>query len=238
MLQKLLRNNRQRINQDLPDIDQRKYFSPALYALTKKILQALEEHAHGQLIDIGCGDMPFKYHLPKAVTQYDTLDIEARTEGVTYIGSVLDMYMIKDESYDSAMCFDVLEHVPNPFEAVQEICRVLKKGGILMLSVPHLSRLHEIPHDYYRYTEFGIRSMLESNGFEIIEIDSTGSLCCFLGHQVSSILNCLFWRIPIFKWIIFYLNKCICVLPCFFIDRYFLKARLFPLGYICIAQKR
>ncbi len=143
--------------------------------------------------------MPFKVQISESGSVYDTLDVEARTDGVKYIGSVLDMHMISDDTYDTAICLEVLEHVPQPFKATKEINRILKTNGIFIMSVPHLSRLHEQPHDYYRYTKYGIRAMLEDSGFEIQEMQVCGGIFCFLGHQFSTILLCCFFHIPILK---------------------------------------
>jgi len=237
-MKEFLKRNRQRINQDLPDIDQRKFFSPALYILTKKILIVLRKYAKGRLIDIGCGDMPFKRHLTDSVTRYESLDRESRTEGVTYIGDAMDMHMVSDESYDTAICFEVLEHVPNPFKAVSEIKRILKIEGILLLSVPHMWIIHEAPHDYLRFTNFGLKYILEENQFEVISIEAVGGLFSFLGHFVSSGILCLFWRVPLLKQLMFFLMKWLVVLPCAMIDDKVVRSQIAPLEYLCVAKKR
>jgi SAM-dependent methyltransferase len=63
----------------------------------------------------------------------------------------------------------VLEHVFNPNEHLSEIYRVLKPHGMLLMTVPFLWNEHEQPFDYARYSSFGIRHLIECNGFEIIE---------------------------------------------------------------------
>ena len=151
-MKNLIKNNRTRINADLKTAKARSCFSPVLLGLYQSIKPAIERYAGGKLLDIGCGDMPYHDLIVKKTAQYDTLDVKARIEGVKYIGSVDKMDMIAAKSYDTVVCFEVLEHVPNPFQALEEIRRILKIGGILILTVPHLSRLHEIPNDYYRYT--------------------------------------------------------------------------------------
>lgn len=238
MIKSLIKKNRQRLNQELPDIEQRKYFSPALYILTGKILRALNTHARGRLLDIGCGDMPFKGRLPEAVTQYDTLDVESRTEGVTYITSAMDMSMIPDNSYDSAMCFEVLEHVPNPFTAAAEMHRVLKQDGTLVISVPHMWPIHEAPHDYLRFTYYGIKNVLEASGFEIVSIEISGGLLTYFGHNLASVLLGLTYHIPVIKHIMFFLVKWLIVLPWAWIDDKVVRSEITPLEYLCVARKQ
>lgn len=198
---------------------------------------AIENHARGRFLDIGCGVMPFKDIILKVVERYDTLDFEERTGGVKFVGDVQNMEMIEDQTYDSAVCLEVLEHVPDPFRAVSEIARVLRKGGTLICSVPHLSRLHEEPHDYYRYTKYGLETLLTRAGFRVLDMKPRGGLFTFLGHQFSSGFVCLFWHIPVVKRIVFFLNKWLCTIPCQFLDRSVLKTELFAEGYTAVAEK-
>jgi SAM-dependent methyltransferase len=236
-MKNILKKNRMRLNQEL-GIQQRQYFSPALYGLNRAITPAINQYAKGKLLDIGCGDMPYKDLISQRVDQYEALDFKERAAGVNYIGSVEKMDMIQDGTYDSAVCFEVLEHVPNPFEGVKEINRILKKDGILILSVPHLSRLHEQPHDYFRYTSYGITSLMNSGNFNILELKTTGGFFSFLGHQTSTAVVGLFWGVPVLKWVLFFLNKWLCVFPCYFLDRLFFKNSLLPLGHVCVVRKK
>ncbi len=236
-MKQLLIKNRQRIDDELRTADARKYFSPSTYGDYLVTRPALEAFAKGQLLDIGCGVMPFKDIILTSVEQYDTLDFEERTSGVKYIGDVQDMRMFENETYDSVVCLEVLEHVPDPFKAVSEISRVLKKGGVLILSVPHLSRLHEEPHDYFRYTRYGLESILTRAAFTVHDIKVRGRLFSFLGHQFSSGFVCLFWHIPVVKSIAFFLNKWLCTIPCYLLDRFVLKSDRFAEGYTIVAEK-
>jgi SAM-dependent methyltransferase len=72
---------------------------------------------------------------------------------------------VADATYDAVICLAVLEHVGKPWVAVSEMRRVLKPGGMLLAYVPFLSPYHAMPGyygDYFRYTEDGIRSLLEN----------------------------------------------------------------------------
>lgn len=222
---------------ECPDIEIMKFLSPAMYIIVRQIKPAIDQYVKGKLIDIGAGHMPLKKLLEKKAELYDTLDIEARAGGVTFIGSVLDMHMIAAETYDAAVSFAVLEHVPDPFKAASEINRVLKKGGYFLLSLPHISRLHEIPHDYFRFTEFGIRVLLEKNGFEIIELQRSGTLLSYLTHQLSTVLLGLSWHMPGIKQLMFFLNKILVVYPFAWIDSGLMKNSLMPMNYFCVARK-
>ena len=108
----------------------------------------------------------------------------------------------------------------------------------MILTVPHLSRLHEEPNDFYRFTKYGIRHLFEESGLELVDTRTRGGIFSFLGHQFSTIFVCLFWHIPIIKYIIFYINKIFCVLPCILLDKTFDKNKKFALGYISIGKKK
>lgn len=233
----LLRKNRKRINEELNTCHKRRFFTPLTYGTYGVAIPAITNYARGKLIDIGCGDMPYKDFIMSKVSNYDTFDIEERTEGVTFIGDIHNMDMIDDDSYDSAVCFEVLEHVQHPAKALSEIFRILKSKAHLILSVPHLSRLHEEPHDYFRYTKYGIRLLLEDAGFKVIEINARGGIFSFLGHQFSTFFVCLFWHIPVIKHVAFFINKWLCVRLCHFLDKAFDKNHIFACGYTCVAQK-
>jgi SAM-dependent methyltransferase len=233
----LLRKNRKRINEELNTCHKRKFFTPLTYGAHSVTAPAIRNYTGGKLIDIGCGDMPYKELIMNKVSHYDTFDVEERTEGVTFIGDVQNMDIIDDNSYDSAVCFEVLEHVPEPAKALSEIFRILKPKAHLILTVPHLSRLHEEPHDYFRFTKYGIQQLIEVAGFKVIEINAHGSILSFLGHQSSTFFVCLFWHIPVIKHIVFFINKWLCVRLCHFIDETLDKNHIFACGYSCVAQK-
>ncbi len=115
---------------------------------------------------------------------------------------------------------------------------MLKPGGKLILTVPFLGRLHEEPFDYYRYTRYGLRHLLEKGGFEVVEIVPTGSIFSFLGHQAATLIVCGTYRIPILGHLVFWANAVICVLPCHWLDRLPGLAAKAPLGYVAVAVVR
>lgn len=232
-----LRSKRLQIDQDVRAAHQRRYLSPAFYGQYKAVAAAFR-HLRGRVIDLGCGIMPYAELLPPAVTSYHGLDITVRDSRPTLIGDIQSLGMLADSSFDAVVCLEVLEHVPDPAHAVAEIARVLQDGGVLVLSAPHLSRLHEIPHDYYRYTEYGLRYLLEEHELTVLSIEVRGGLFSFLGHQAATVLLGLAWgqgavsagaRL-LARWLITY--------PCYWLDRLGAQARLFALGYVVVAQRR
>ncbi len=82
---------------------------------------------------------------------------------------------IRNDVFDSVICSEMLEHVPEPFLVLQEICRVLKPGGCLLATVPFLFRVHGDPYDYNRFTDYYWQSLLQKIGFSEISIEKQGS---------------------------------------------------------------
>jgi SAM-dependent methyltransferase len=98
----------------------------------------------------------------------DTMDIDP-TSGSTYIGDIC-VYneCIKDNSYDYIVCTEVLEHTLQPFDAIEEIYRVARPGGLLLLTVPFNFRIHGPLPDCWRFTEHGLRAILRR--WDILEL--------------------------------------------------------------------
>jgi len=117
------------------------------------------------VLDVGAGEAPYRELF--AEQRYTTLD----REGTPHSGDV-DMYgsadsiPAEDGSFDALVCTQVLEHVPQPLEAVLEFRRVLVGGGRLLATVPFAWEEHEVPYDFYRYTRYGIKDLLERAGFD------------------------------------------------------------------------
>jgi SAM-dependent methyltransferase len=129
----------------------------------------LGAHARGRLLDVGCGTQPYRVLFD--VPEYIGLEIdspEARERGVADAFYDGDQFPFNDEHFDTVVCNQVLEHVFNPDRFIAETCRVLKPGGRLLLTVPFVWDEHEQPYDFARYSSFGLRSLLERNGFSVI----------------------------------------------------------------------
>jgi len=215
----------------------RRLASPAIGSLDRALVAAIRATARGDLLDAGCGSMPYRGVIERYAASYDGLDIEARSDRVRYLCSVTEMSPVQSASYDTVLCSEVLEHVSDPQAAVAEIARVLRPGGTLILSVPFLSRLHEEPHDYFRYTRNGLRSLLLSADLRIDSVEPIGSVGGFIGHQIASALVGTTWHIPLLKWVVLGFTAAAVTLPCIMIDRLLSPIHhKLPLGYVVVAH--
>jgi SAM-dependent methyltransferase len=232
-----IRENRFKLDLDLRDSWMRKYFSPALFCLYQRLGPILKIHASGKLLDAGCGTMPFRTLTQPFIKEYHSLDIQKRIPEVEFVCDLESMKSVGSEDYDVVLCTEVLEHTQHPHIVLTEIWRILRPHGKLILSVPYLSRLHEEPFDYYRFTEHGLRLLLNESGFSVLKLKTTGSLFSFLGHQVSTITVGSFWPVPVLKYLALFLNAFLCTLPCYALDRLPFLSDKFPLGYIVVGKK-
>ena len=124
----------------------------------------------GKLLDVGCGDKPYKSIC--TVDEYIGLEIDDignrnhSHADVFYDGKTIPF---DNEFFDSILSNQVFEHVFNPAIYLKEINRVTKNGGFLLITVPFVWDEHEQPFDFARYSSFGLKYLLSENGFEIIE---------------------------------------------------------------------
>jgi SAM-dependent methyltransferase len=122
----------------------------------------------GRLLDVGCGRKPYERYFH--VDEYVGLDIESersRSAGVADYYYDGHRFPFDDSSFDAILCNQVLEHVFNPDEFLEEMRRVLRPGGAVALTIPFVWDEHEQPFDYARYSSFGLRALFERHGFRI-----------------------------------------------------------------------
>jgi SAM-dependent methyltransferase len=166
------------------------------WSLVIELLTKVAPQARGRLLDVGCGDKPYEPLFAPYVTEYVGIEREdtfAATSGsrserkpdLVYDGGRLPF---EDRTFDTVLNVQVLEHTPDPGALVAEMARVMKDDGRLILSAPFQFRLHEQPHDYFRYSPHGLRVLCAAAGLEIIEVLAQGSLWSVLGHKLNSFL--------------------------------------------------
>ena len=149
------------------------YFARSgLYRAIKNLAFNLE----GNLLDIGCGSKP--YIKLFTVDSYIGLELENKASRENKAADYYydgNQFPFDDSTFRSVLSNQVLEHVFNPNDFIQEANRVLEKDGLLLITVPFLCIEHEQPFDYARYSSFGLCALLEDNGFKVIEQHKIGA---------------------------------------------------------------
>ncbi|MCI0553870.1 MAG: methyltransferase domain-containing protein [Anaerolineae bacterium] len=138
----------------------------------KALGHAIEMYVSGRIVDIGCGTKPYKKLLSPYVSDHIGIDHRATEHDISNVDIFCTAYRIPvtAESFDSAICTAVLEHLEEPENALRECLRVLKPGGHAVYSIPFIWHLHEEPRDFYRYSKYGIQYLFEKAGFQIVEL--------------------------------------------------------------------
>ncbi len=171
-------------------------FVNPFYIARAGLVSSIRKHAPelgGRLVDIGCGQKPYR-ELFKHVDSYTGLDIDspqARMSGVAddfYDGRT---FPYVDGRFDSALCSEVLEHIFTPDEFLAEIRRVMKPDGLLLLTVPFVWDEHMQPHDFRRYTSFGLAALLLKNGFEPVRLEKV----CANAGMLFQLANAYLYKI-------------------------------------------
>lgn len=139
----------------------------ALYNALLELAPSLK----GKILDFGAGTQPYRHMLINA-TEYLSLEYDApenRTRKVADIFYDGQTIPLEDGCLDGLLSTQTLEHVPNPQLIVREWARVLKPGGMALVTIPFMWPEHEMPYDFQRYTTGGIRRLAEDAGFEIVD---------------------------------------------------------------------
>ena len=146
------------------------------------------KYMNGKLLDFGCGSKPYE-NLFKC-KEYIGLDIKnkhhkkhSKKVDVFYDGKILPF---DNESFDSVFSTQSFQYISNPGDILNELNRVLKNGGSLLITVPMLSNITERPFDKYRYTGDALNELLENSGFQVLK---NSPLESNLGHIFFHLIN-------------------------------------------------
>jgi SAM-dependent methyltransferase len=154
--------------------------------------EVIPKFASGNLLDLGCGKAPLFEFYKNKVNSVTTADWENCEHGINYIDHFCDINLalpFQDNSFETVVLSDVLEHLSNPEFTITEINRILKPNGFLLMNYPFHYGLHEIPFDYCRYTKFRIKSWINHNEMEIVYQTELGGLNDILEHAILRILK-------------------------------------------------
>jgi SAM-dependent methyltransferase len=162
----------------------------------------------GKLLDVGCGEMPFRALLEPGAS-YTGIDVPgAQAFGM---GSSSDIIAFdgrsipfSDASFDHVLCTEVLEHVEEPSALISEMLRVLRPGGTILVTVPFSARVHHAPYDFQRFTRFRLATMFQN--FKDVEVEERGDDLAVIANKLIAVaarlarprpVVALLWRLPI-----------------------------------------
>lgn len=132
---------------------------------THEVMRVVVDAVHGDCLDLGAGMSKYKARILERAKSYKTMDMQA-LPGIDVVGDVLRP-PFADASFDTVVSTQVLEHVKEPWTMVEQMARVLRPGGTAIVTTPFMYPFHADPHDYFRYTEEGMRHLFERVGMQV-----------------------------------------------------------------------
>jgi SAM-dependent methyltransferase len=145
----------------------RVYMEPAL--------QEASVFAGGVLLDVGCGRRPYEALFAGRVSRYVGVDWPRRADpSAPHVVADATRLPFRAVCADTVLATELMEHLASPDRFLEEVARVLRPSGTLILSVPFLEPLHEEPRDFYRFTPHGLRAVLARHGFALERLWAKG----------------------------------------------------------------
>jgi SAM-dependent methyltransferase len=192
-----------------------------------------------RVLDAGAGELRFS----SCFMQHRYVALDLAVGDVAWDYSHLDLLGDLEKlplaagSFDAALNIVTLEHVRRPHVVVEELARVLRPGGRLLIVVPHEWEVHQAPHDFFRFTRYGLEHLLTAAGLAVRHLEPVGGFYWLMARRS---INFLTFFQGGFKWLLFVFLAPFfgLLLPVVFylidgLDR----ERNFTLGYICEAIK-
>lgn len=165
--------------------------------LTSKITRErmgafMERHASTERgVEVGAKERPYGDLFPNLYTGdlmfYASLDAQFDAHAVPFA----------DNSLGLIVCNEVLEHCTAPQQAIDEFFRVLKPGGKLILTTRFIFPLHDAPHDYFRFTRYGLKHLCR--GFASVEVESETATVETMGVLMQRLARQVDWKLPLVK---------------------------------------
>ncbi|HKW14415.1 MAG TPA: class I SAM-dependent methyltransferase [Candidatus Krumholzibacteria bacterium] len=190
--------------------------------------QALGTYARGHLLDLGCGEAPLYGVYRALVTNITCVDWAGSLHATRHADVLADLNEtcpLPDETFDTILCTDVIEHLKHPERLFMDAARMLRSGGHLILGTPYLYPLHELPHDYFRSSASALEMMARDARLTVVELRPYGSYRHVLGMMLAKKLQ----HIPLVRSLVPRLAL--------MRRRHVRVTTAFPLGYLVVASK-
>ena len=195
---------------------------------------AIGAYARGDMLDLGCGHVPLYGIYGAQVDSATCVDWPSTTHPSVHTDLQVDLgteLPLPSAAFDTVLLTDVLEHLPHPDRLWAELRRVLRPGGHVIVGVPFMYWLHEMPHDYHRYTETRLRLFCDDHGFQVVKCNPYGGAMDVLADVIAKILyisRILRWVVPMTVYALGPLGS---------VTRRLSRTKM-PLGYVLIAQRQ
>jgi SAM-dependent methyltransferase len=164
-------------------------------AIAKHYDEYTKHHVRGSLLDLGCGKVPLYECYKQYISDNTCADWGNTLHKNAYLDCEHDLNTklpFADEQFDTIILSDVLEHIYQPRLLWHEMHRVLKPNGKILMNVPFFYWLHEVPFDYYRYTEHTLRRFAEETHSKIHVLKPLGGVIEIWGDLMGKVFSRIF----------------------------------------------
>ena len=144
----------------------------------------VRENPRAAVLDLGCGEGPYGALLQNLGARVVGCDRRPHPPYPAVCADVVKL-PFRDASFDMVFSTQVLEHVSDPQGMLESAWRVLKPGGVLLMTAPQMVALHEAPYDYFRYTYFGVEHLLNKARFRNVEVTGMGGFSSMIAQQLE-----------------------------------------------------
>jgi SAM-dependent methyltransferase len=190
--------------------------------------------SHAKVLDAGAGECQYAEFFRQFRYTAVDLGIGDSEWSYTRLDAIADLLHLPfaNDTFDAALNVVTLEHVTDPARVVAELFRCLRPGGRLLLITPLEWEEHQQPHDYFRYTRYGLEHLTARAGFIGISVQPVGGFFRLLSRRLLNSFQ--------------FFPGILVLVPAFFFGPLALalpildtldKKRNFTLGHICIARK-
>ena len=205
----------------------------------EKYLREIFTSSYNKILDIGSGDNP-RYH---KFMKGRIISFDIKNADKTHVIGDADFLPFKKNSFDKVIAVNSLYYFKNPFKVIENVAKILKKNGKLVIITPFFYPIHDTPIDRYRFTEFGLKELL-GNNFKVESIDTIGgffNIPAIILHSMLKGLPLIFPKsirkiTKLMSYVIFYIPYILAQFASILdvLD----KTRRFPTYYIAVAKKK
>jgi SAM-dependent methyltransferase len=200
------------------------------------------KYAKGQLADIGSSNVPYYHFYKDLITDNTCVDWGNSLSENSFLDYEADLNkgldFLANDSFDTVLCTDVLEHIYRPEVLFSEMARILKPNGNIIVGVPFMYWIHEDPHDYHRYTHNKLKEFCTNNNLEVVQLNAYGGLPEIIFDLIQKGYG--YYNFPLKKMFYFFWNgfgKFMSKRK--FVQRLSVNSRsTFPMGYVLVAVKK
>ena len=150
----------------------------------KCLIESVFNNKNDRILDLGCGEEPYyqKYIAGNIV------NLDIRKTSKTHLVSDADKLPFKPSSFDKVVSVNSFYYFRNPFNVAESIRKILKKNGKFILVSPFFYPIHDAPTDKYRFTEHGLKALLEGK-FKIERLEAIGGIFTLPSVLLHSIIK-------------------------------------------------